>query len=81
MTLLFSNRDRVAKALRAEGIETNVVHIRSDVYKLFKPFAKEKFEDYPEMCSFERHYLCLPIHMKISKSQVKKICKIIKENA
>jgi perosamine synthetase len=75
MTILVKDRDGLAKKLKERGVETNVVHIRSDVYTIFKPFAKEKF---PKMDSLELKYLCLPLHMKVQTKDVRFICDIIR---
>ena len=75
MTVLVDRRDDFAKKLKNTGIETNTVHIRSDVYKIFKPYAKGLF---PNMDGVELKYLCLPIHFKIKPSDVKRICNIVK---
>lgn len=75
MTVLVDKRDDFARKLKNAGIETNTVHIRNDVYKIFKPYAKGLF---PNMDRVELKYLCLPIHFKIKPSDVKKICNIVK---
>ena len=75
MIVLIDRRDDFAKLLKKAGIETNTVHIRSDVYKVFKPYARGSF---PNMDKFELKYLCLPMHPKITSAQVEKICSIIK---
>jgi len=77
MTVLLDDRDGIAKKLRDKGVETNVVHIRSDVYSLFKPFVNG--DTYPNTDAIELKYLCLPIHMHITEDQVKEICNIIKK--
>lgn len=75
MTVLVDRRDDFAKKLKESGIETNTVHIRSDVYAVFKPYANGK---YPNMDKVELKYLCLPLHAKVEAINVKKICQIIK---
>jgi len=79
MTVLLDKRDKVAQKLKEAGVETNSVHIRSDVYTIFKPYAKN--QKFPNMDKVELKYLCLPIHYKITTENVEKICQIIKENA
>lgn len=74
-TILTDKRDQIAEALNKEGIETNVVHIRSDVYSIFKPFVFGKF---PTMDKYELKYLVLPNHMFIGKEEIIKICSIVK---
>lgn len=68
-------RDNVAKALEKEGVETNLVHIRSDVYTVFKPYTKKG--SYPMMDMVEGDYLCLPLHLKLTEKDIKKICHIV----
>ena len=74
MNVLVDGRDNFAETLKNAGIETNMVHIRADVYTLFKPYAKGKF---PNMDKLERKYLCLPLHMKIREKDVRFICNVI----
>lgn len=76
MTVLVDRRDDFAKKLKKAGIETNTIHIRNDVYTVFKPYAKSRF---PNMDRFELRYLCLPMHFRITPGDVKKICNIIKK--
>ena len=76
MTILFDRRDDFAKRLKNAGIETNTVHIRNDVYKVFKSYANGSF---PNMDKVELKYLCLPMHFKITPSNVKEICNIVKK--
>jgi len=76
MTLLVKRKNDFARKLGEAGIETNTVHIRCDAFTLFKPYVKGRF---PNMDKVEFRYLCLPIHLKIARSDVKKICNIIKK--
>ncbi|MBU3934967.1 DegT/DnrJ/EryC1/StrS family aminotransferase [Patescibacteria group bacterium] len=76
MTILVDRRDDFAKKLKNAGIETNTVHIRNDVYKVFKSYANGSF---PNMDKVELKYLCLPMHFKITPSNVKEICNIVKK--
>jgi len=78
MTVLFDNRDRIAQKLKEAGVETNSVHIRNDVYTLFKPYVQ--YQKFPNMDRVELQYLCLPMHWKVVPQDVKYICKIIKNN-
>jgi len=74
-TVLAKDRDGLAQKLKEHNIETNVVHIRSDVYSVFKPYVRG---DFPNMDKYEMQYLCLPIHMHIKEDDVNKICDVIK---
>lgn len=75
MTVLVADRDGLAEKLKEQGVETNMVHVRNDIYTLFKPYAKGKF---PDMDRLESKYLCLPLHMKIREKDVRFICDIIR---
>jgi len=74
-TILVEDRDKLAEKLKEAGVETNVVHIRSDVYTVFKPYVNG---DFPNMDKYELKYLCLPIHKKIDINDVEYISGIIK---
>jgi dTDP-4-amino-4,6-dideoxygalactose transaminase len=76
MTLLVHRRNDFAEMLKQAGVETNTVHIRSDLYTLFKPYAKGAF---PSMDKVEARYICLPIHSKVTAGDVRKICNLIKK--
>ncbi len=74
-TILLDKKDYLQKKLREKNIETNQVHFRNDKYSIFKKFAKKNA--YPNMDFVEDKYLVLPLHHKISVSDVKYICKLI----
>ena len=63
------------KYLRSNGIESAQVHYRNDRYSVFKPFIDRVF---PNMDAIENNYLVLPLHTKVSKDQVTRICKLVK---
>ena len=71
--ILAENRDRLAKFLIKYGIETNLVHHRNDIYKIFDG----KRLDLRNMNWVETRYLCLPINTKIRKLDVEYFCKKI----
>jgi dTDP-4-amino-4,6-dideoxygalactose transaminase len=68
-------RDDFAKKMWDADVDTNMVHIRNDVYKIFGG----KRADLPVMNELEDKYTCLPLHMKITENDVYYICKKIKE--
>lgn len=74
-TVLVDNKDRFAKKLEEAGVETNSVHVRHDLYTIFKPYVKGKF---PTMDKMEPKYLCLPIHTKMTEEDVEYISSMIK---
>jgi perosamine synthetase len=72
-TVLVENRDEFARVLFSHYIETNMVHLRNDIYKVFG--GKEVL---PVMDKIESKYLCLPLNMKVTVEDVEYICDIIK---
>lgn len=68
-------RVELMKYLRSEGIESAQVHYRNDRYSVFKPFINRVF---PNMDAIENNYLVLPLHTKVSKDQVTRICNLVK---
>jgi dTDP-4-amino-4,6-dideoxygalactose transaminase len=77
MGILVNNRDEVASFLSAYGIETNVIHLRNDIFKIFGG----KRLDLPKMNELEEKYLYLPLNIKIKKRDAEFICKKILEVA
>ena len=72
---IFSKRRaEIADALEKEGVEVNVVHNRNDIL----PLVGGKRLDLPNMNRLEKEYLCLPLHLKLKASDIKFICRIIK---
>ena len=56
--LLVENRDSFAEAMAAAGIETNVLQVRNDAYRIFLPFRTTL----PNMDWVEPRYICIPLH-------------------
>lgn len=69
------NRDQLAEYLNKFGIETNLIHLRNDLYKIFGG----KRLKLPNMDFVEKRYLCLPINPKITVNDVKFISTKIQE--
>lgn len=69
--VLVNNRDKVAKKLEKAGIETNMAHLRNDIFKCFGG----KRLDLLVMNSIEDLYLYLPINTKMNMADVKKVVK------
>jgi len=63
MGVIINNRDETAAYLSAYGIETNVIHLRNDIFKIFGG----KRLDLPKMNELEEKYLYLPLNIKITK--------------
>ncbi len=74
VTVLVEDRDNFAKAMFNAGIDTNLVHIRNDLYKIFGG----KRQDLPVLNRLESKYICLPIHMNVREDDVRYICGVIK---
>lgn len=74
-TVLVNSRDEFAKMLFSNGVETNIVQVRNDVYKIFRG---KRVDDLPNMDYVESRYLSLPLHMGITEDNVRFICEKIK---
>lgn len=75
LTILTKRRDELADYLTKKGVENNLVHIRNDIFKILGG----KRHDLPNMNWVEPKYLCLPLNYQITKSDVRFICKAVKE--
>jgi perosamine synthetase len=75
VTVLVEKRDDFAKKLFEAGIDTNMVQIRNDIYKVFGGVR----QDLPVMNKIEDKYLSLPIGMHISADDVNYICDVIEK--
>lgn len=73
MGVITENRDELAAKLKESEIETNVVHLRNDIFEIFGG----KRQDLPKMNKLEEKYLYLPLNPFITKKDVKFICKQI----
>ncbi len=74
MTILVENRNNFAKKLTSNNIDTNLVQIRNDIYKIFGG----QRADLPVLNSIEEKYISLPLNMKVTETDVNYICDIIK---
>lgn len=72
-TVLVERRDDFACRLFEHGIDTNVVQVRNDIYKIFGGRRSEL----PAMDSVEHRYLSLPIGMHVTEEDVEYICDCI----
>jgi len=72
--ILVDNRNRFAKALENKDVDTNIVHLRNDIFKIFGG----KRQNLPNMSKVEFHYLYLPLHNRLSEKDILEICRIIK---
>jgi dTDP-4-amino-4,6-dideoxygalactose transaminase len=74
-TVLVNRRDDFAKMLKENGVETNMVQIRNDLYKIFGG----KRAELPVLDRIENQYLSLPIGQHVTENQVKRTCSLIKK--
>lgn len=74
MTVLVERRDDFAKKLFEADIDTNLVQIRNDVFKIFGGTR----QDLPTLNKIEGKYISLPIGMHITEDNVDYITDVIK---
>ena len=72
--ILTENRDKLMDRLEKHGIESDLVQIRNDIFKVFGG----KRLNLPNMNRLEGKYLYLPLHPKITFKDVEHIINIIK---
>jgi len=72
-TVIAENRYNLQKKLRENNIESNQVHYRNDRYKIFGG----RRDNLPNMDAIEDNYLVLPLHPKMSLTDVQRICEVI----
>lgn len=73
--ILTPQRDELAQYLESKGIDTNLVHLRNDIFKVLGgKRLKLKHMDF-----IEPFYLYLPLNTKITEKDVIYICKCIKQ--
>lgn len=75
MTVLVDRREDFAKMCFDCGIDTNLVQVRNDVYKIFGG----KRADLPVMNYIEDKYISLPLTMKMTDDDVSYICDCIQK--
>lgn len=73
-TILAENRYDLQLKLREHHIESGQVHFRNDRYSVFK----DSRSHFPNMDAVEDNYLVLPIHTKMTLTDVQKICGVIR---
>lgn len=74
VTVLVEDRDNFARMLFEADVDTNLVQVRNDIYKVFGG----KRADLPVMNAIEDKYLSLPIGMHITEDDVNYICDCIR---
>jgi len=73
--ILTDKREKIIESLKNEGISASVVHPRNDNYSIFKDFKREL----PGVEEFSKRELSLPCGFWVSKEDINKIVKIIKD--
>jgi dTDP-4-amino-4,6-dideoxygalactose transaminase len=71
------SRDDLAEHLLVNGVESNVAHIRND---LFQVFGGERLP-LPGMNAVEFQYLCLPLNDMVGLDDVRYICELVNSHA
>jgi len=74
--IMVKNRKRFFEKMDKAGIEVHMSHVRNDDMAIFKKYKN----DCPNMDRIEKHYICIPLHNKLSKKDVRYICDVIKKN-
>jgi perosamine synthetase len=69
------NREALMNKLRENNIESAQVHYRNDRYTVFGG----RIDGLPNMDKYEDLYICLPLHTKMSREHVEKICALVNE--
>lgn len=76
IAILTDKRDELMDKLEKKGIESDLVQIRNDIFRVF---GKTK-QNLPNMKRLEDKYLYLPLHLNITPKDVKYISNIINES-
>lgn len=71
--VLVERRDDFARMLYEEGVETNIVQVRNDIYKIFGG----KRAELPVLNSIENKYISLPIGPHLKEDDIHFICNCI----
>jgi dTDP-4-amino-4,6-dideoxygalactose transaminase len=73
MVKVKGSRDDFSEYLLKHGVETNVAHIRNDIFRVFGG----KRLNLPGMNAVEFQYLCLPLNDWVRVEDVRYICKLL----
>ncbi|MBI3571966.1 DegT/DnrJ/EryC1/StrS family aminotransferase [Candidatus Kaiserbacteria bacterium] len=71
--ILTKNRDQVAEKAGEAGIETNMVHLRNDIFKVFGG----KRLPLPTMKRLEKEYLYIPINTRMSVDDAHYVVRVL----
>ncbi|MFH1769759.1 MAG: aminotransferase class V-fold PLP-dependent enzyme [Parcubacteria group bacterium] len=73
--ILVSDRDHVASELEKAGVDTNMAHLRNDIFTAFGG----KREKLPKMNELESKYIYIPINTKMTMDDAKYVAKKLNE--
>jgi dTDP-4-amino-4,6-dideoxygalactose transaminase len=73
-TILVERRESLQRKLREQNIESSQVHYRNDRYSIFGG----RRNDFPNMDAVEDNYLHLPLHTRMTDSDVARVCLTIR---
>ena len=73
-TVLVDRREALQKKLREQNIESSQVHYRNDRYSIFGG----RRNDFTNMDAVENKYLHLPLHTRMNRADVARICSTIR---
>jgi len=73
--VLVEDREDFQRYLGKNGVETNIVQVRNDIYKVFKKYANAC----PNMDALQDKYVSLPLNLKLKEEDIYEICNIIKQ--
>lgn len=71
--ILDGDRDNFARLLKEHCIETNVIQVRNDIYKIFGGYRR----NLPNMNKLEDKYIYIPLHNRMSIGDAEYICDVI----
>lgn len=74
-TVLVEKRDEFAKALFEADIDTNIVQVRNDIYKIFGG----KRTELPAMDELEHKYISLPLGPHLEDGEINYVCDMIED--
>jgi perosamine synthetase len=70
--LLVENRDEFCAELERAGIESNVMQVRNDRYKIFAPFRVPL----PNLDWVEERYICIPLHNRMTLDDARYVAEV-----
>lgn len=73
--ILVNDRENFADRLRKRGVECDPVHLRNDIFTVFK----DNKRTLPNMDWIEPRYLYLPMHNNLSKEDVQYVIDVVNE--